>query len=101
MRKPGDKIWHMQNNKPETGVIYFMESYLDNEKNPDKQHDNNADYYKLTKNIKNVYYVVSESDIENVSPTDLRDRATIRYDDQVFDTLQELVDNLILTYRGV
>lgn len=100
MRKPGDKIWHMQSNKPVEGIIYHMESYLDHEKNPDKKHDTNADYYKLTSNIKNVYFIVTESVLKNTSPTELKGISIIRYDDQVFDTLQELVDDLILTYRG-
>lgn len=100
MRKPFDKVFHMKDNKPTQSIIYFIESYMSSEENPDREHDNNSDYYKLTDKIKNVYYLITEYEVENISPIDLKDRATIRRDGEIFDTMDDLVDSLYNHMKG-
>jgi len=93
MREPFEIVWHMQDNIPTEGTIYFVESYIDHKENPNK--DDELGFYRLTNKIKNVYYIISEYNKKHTSPLDLKSHAVIRHEDKIFNTRNELCKSLM------
>ena len=96
MRKPFDRVWYLSENKPVEGIIYFIECYIKSIENPDKnKKGNKLGYYKLSNEIKIVYYIINEYNFKHTSPVGLKESADRRSKNQIFNTRKELCESLM------